>query len=98
MSSLPKWINDAVENLLPSKFKDCTVTKATYISDDLKQITFETDLSDVYFEPAYAVGFRINDRDFRNYSPFHFDKEKEILISFSMYMTPKLQDVTSSTN
>ncbi|WP_172280413.1 SIP domain-containing protein [Chryseobacterium sp. LAM-KRS1] len=76
MSSLPKWINDAVENLLPSKFKDCTVTKATYISDDLKQITFETDLSDVYFEPAYAVGFRINDRDFRNYSPFHFDKEK----------------------
>lgn len=76
MSSLPKWINDAVENLLPSKFKDCTIIKTIHITNDLKQITFETDLSDVYFEPAYAVGFRINDRDFRNYSPFHFDKEK----------------------
>lgn len=76
MSSLPKWINDAVENLLPSKFKDCTITETNYITNYLKQITFVTDLSDIYFEPAYAVGFRINDRDFRNYSPFHFNKEK----------------------
>lgn len=75
MSSLPKWINDAVENLLPSKFKECTIIKTNYITNYLKAIRFSTDLSEVYFEPAYAVGFRINERDFRNYSPFNFDRE-----------------------
>ncbi len=27
MPSLPKWINDTVENVWSSKFKDCTVTE-----------------------------------------------------------------------
>lgn len=75
MPSLPKWINDTVENVWSSKFKDCTVIHIENITADLKKIRFESDLQDVQFEPAYAIGIRINDRDFRNYSPFNFKRE-----------------------
>lgn len=75
MPSLPKWINDTVENVWSSKFKECTVISTEMISHNLRRIRFATDLKDVHFEPAYAIGIRINDRDFRNYSPFHFNRE-----------------------
>lgn len=73
MPSLPKWINDTVENVWSSKFKDCTVTEIKKITDHLCCIRFAADLQDVHFEPAYAIGIRVNDRDFRNYSPFNFN-------------------------
>jgi len=75
MPSLPKWINDTVENVWSSKFKECTVSHIEKITDDLCLIRFETDLQDVQYEPAYAIGIRINDRDFRNYSPFNFNRD-----------------------
>lgn len=75
MPSLPKWINDTVENVWSSKFKECTVTDAGMISNTLRRIRFATDLKDVPFEPAYAIAIRINDRDYRNYSPFSFNRE-----------------------
>ncbi|NIF04617.1 iron transporter [Chryseobacterium sp. Tr-659] len=75
MPSLPKWINDTVENVWSSKFKDCIITQIEPITSDLTRIRFSSDLWDVPYEPAYAIGIRINDRDFRNYSPFNFNKE-----------------------
>ncbi|MEJ5106333.1 siderophore-interacting protein [Chryseobacterium sp. MYb328] len=75
MPSLPKWINDTVESVLSSKFKECTVTDIESVTADLCRIRFSADLQDVEFEPAYAIGIRINDRDYRNYSPFNFNKD-----------------------
>ncbi|CAH0169408.1 FAD-binding oxidoreductase [Chryseobacterium sp. Bi04] len=75
MPSLPKWINDTVENVWSSKFKDCTVIDKKKVTDELHCIRFATDLQDVHYEPAYAIGIRVNDRDFRNYSPFNFNRE-----------------------
>lgn len=75
MPSLPKWINDTVENVWSSKFKDCTITHIKTVSQNLRLVRFETDLKDVQFEPAYAIGIRVNERDFRNYSPFNFNQE-----------------------
>lgn len=75
MPSLPKWINDTVENVWSSKFKDCKVIHIETIPGNLRWVRFETDLQDIQSEPAYAIGIRINDRDFRNYSPFNFNRE-----------------------
>jgi hypothetical protein len=75
MPSLPKWINDTVENVWSSKFKDCKIIHIESISGNLRLIRFETDLQDIQYEPGYAIGIRINDRDFRNYSPFNFNRE-----------------------
>lgn len=75
MPSLPKWINDTVENVLSSKFKECTVISIEPVAQNLRHIRFSADLQDVEFEPAYAIGIRINERDYRNYSPFNFNKD-----------------------
>lgn len=76
MPSLPKWINDTLENVMSSKFQECTVIHTETVSDDLRLIRFAADLRDVHFEPAYAIGIRVNERDYRNYSPFNFNKYK----------------------
>ncbi|WP_153394101.1 siderophore-interacting protein [Chryseobacterium vaccae] len=74
MPSLPKWINDTVENVWSSKFKECTVTHIESVSENLRRLRFSTDLINVDFEPAYAIGIRVNERDFRNYSLLNFNK------------------------
>ncbi|QIY89359.1 siderophore-interacting protein [Chryseobacterium gallinarum] len=74
MPSLPKWINDTVENIWSSKFKECTVIHIENITNNLRRIRFAGDLQDIHVEPAYAIGIRINERDFRNYSPFNFNR------------------------
>ncbi|MDP9962092.1 siderophore-interacting protein [Chryseobacterium lathyri] len=74
MPSLPKWINDTLENVMSSKFKECTVIYTESVSKDLRLIRFAAGLEDVHFEPAYAIGIRVNERDYRNYSPFNFNK------------------------
>lgn len=76
MPSLPKWINDTLENVMSSKFKECAVVHAGNISKDLRLIRFASDLGDVSFEPAYAIGIRVNERDYRNYSPFNFNRQE----------------------
>ncbi|CEJ68609.1 Siderophore-interacting FAD-binding domain protein [Chryseobacterium oranimense G311] len=76
MPSLPKWINDTLENVMSSKFKECTVIYTENISKDLRLIRFASDLEDVSFEPAYAIGIRVNERDYRNYSPFNFKRQE----------------------
>lgn len=76
MPSLPKWINDTVENVWSSKFKECTVTHIEPVSENLRRIRFCADLNTVDFEPGYAIGIRVNERDFRNYSPFSFRKKE----------------------
>ncbi|KFE96998.1 siderophore-interacting protein [Chryseobacterium luteum] len=75
MPSLPKWINDTLENVMSSKFKECTVIHTENLSTDLRLIRFASDLEDVHFEPAYAIGIRVTERDYRNYSPFNFNKQ-----------------------
>jgi len=74
MPSLPKWMNDTLENVMSSKFKECTVIHTEAVSEDLRLIRFSSDLSDVHFEPAYAIGIRVSEKDYRNYSPFNFNK------------------------
>ncbi|MDQ0782450.1 NADPH-dependent ferric siderophore reductase [Chryseobacterium sp. W4I1] len=74
MPSLPKWMNDTLENVMSSKFKECTVIHTEAVSEDLRLIRFSSDLSDVHFEPAYAIGIRVSEKDYRNYSPFSFNK------------------------
>ena len=59
----------------PQNSKNAPVNHIEQITNDLRLIRFETELENVPYEPAYAIGIRINDRDFRNYSPFNFNKE-----------------------
>jgi NADPH-dependent ferric siderophore reductase len=78
MPQLPKWVGDLVENAFSSKFRTLTVTEIAYPHRQLKRIRFTGDLSGVAFKTGQAVLLRIDDQNYRNYTPCFWDSEAGI--------------------
>ncbi len=75
MPSMPKWLNDTMENILSSKYiRETTVTEIQNISENLKRIKFSSNLQGLEYKPGYSIEFRVNDTDYRRYTPYNFDK------------------------
>lgn len=72
---MPKWMGDAVESLMASKFLTVTVTEVEYLSPEVKKVCFTGDLSRADFEAGYAVTFRVSALDHRDYTPIVFTKD-----------------------
>ncbi len=72
---MPKWMGDAVESLMASKFLTVTVTRVEYLSPEVKKVCFTGDLSKADFDAGYAVTFRVNALDHRDYTPAVFTKD-----------------------
>lgn len=75
MPRVPKWMGDAIENLMASKFLPVTVTQVEYLSPEVKRVCFAGDLSRIDCFPGYAVSFRVSALDHRDYTPVVFTKE-----------------------
>lgn len=75
MPRMPKWMGDAVESLMASKFLTVTVTRMEYLSPEVKKVCFTGDLSKADFDAGYAVTFRVNALDHRDYTPAVFTKD-----------------------
>lgn len=75
MPKLPKWIGDFMESSFVNKFCNVRVTHTEYLHSNIKKIRFEGDFSDINFREGQAIIFRINDNEFRNYTPSFFDAE-----------------------
>ncbi|MEM6265765.1 MAG: oxidoreductase, partial [Bacteroidota bacterium] len=78
MPSLPKWLANTTEKLLKDQFHPVEVTGAALIAPELKRVTFSGNLSKTQFQPGQVIEFRINETDFRHYTPSVFDIEKGI--------------------
>ena len=78
MPKFLKWIGDAMETVLASKYLQVTVDSVTYLSPQIKKIRFKGDYSQLSFSIGYAVSFRVTETEFRNYTPILFDQEKGI--------------------
>lgn len=83
MPSGPKWMGDflektvmSVEGLLGSRVK---VLEATHITPNVKKIKFVGNISRMNFRIGYAIVIRVNDKEFRNYTPSYYDKRQGIL-------------------
>ncbi|MRG48014.1 hypothetical protein GFS24_23035 [Chitinophaga sp. SYP-B3965] len=75
MPRMPKWMGDAVENLMASKFLTVTVTHVEYLSREVKRVCFAGDLSRADCFPGYAVSFRVSALDHKDYTPVVFTKD-----------------------
>lgn len=64
-----------METALSSWVRRVTVTEIISLHPSLKKIRFAGEFSSVRFEVGQAVILRINDTDFRNYTPAHFDSK-----------------------
>ena len=83
MPRVPKWLGDAMESVLASKYLTVKVASITLLTDTLCQLKLSGDFLGVDFQPGYVVDFRVNDNDFRHYTPSAFDAKAgtcEILI------------------
>ncbi len=78
MPALPKWMNDAMEGLLNSKFRSVVATNITDYSSSVRRVRLLGDFKGLASEPGNVVAFRVNDRSYRNYTPFVFDPEQGI--------------------
>lgn len=76
MPSIPKWINDAFESLLSSKFPSVEVTNTEYFSPSVKKISLKGDFRKLDFQIGYYIEFRVNDTEYRRYMVSHGDSEK----------------------
>jgi NADPH-dependent ferric siderophore reductase len=79
MPKAPKWLNDTVESLLSSKMPLVRVTATEYLSPFIKRIRLQGDLKGWSVQPGYATAVRINDNEYRNYTPSLEDVEKGIV-------------------
>jgi len=78
MPRISKWLGDAIETVLASKYLSIVVESIAYLTPGVKKINFKGDFSSANFQIGYAVSFRVNDHDHRNYTPTYFDQEKGI--------------------
>lgn len=75
MPHLPKWMADAMESLLPSKFFDAEVTATTFISPEILQISFLADIREMEFHPGWALILRAGPNELRHYTMSSFHRE-----------------------
>lgn len=75
---MPKWMADASEKFFGKYVHPVKVTDITFLHKDLKKVRFEGDLSDTDFTPGNVIEFRVNDRDFRHYTPSFYHSEKGV--------------------
>ncbi|MEM6842287.1 MAG: siderophore-interacting protein [Bacteroidota bacterium] len=78
MPSLPKWIANGTEVLFRSIMHPVEVSQTEYLDDELKRVRFFGDLDSANYIPGQVVEFRVNDTEFRHYTPAHYDQEQGI--------------------
>ncbi|WP_436490629.1 hypothetical protein [Chitinophaga sp. ARDCPP14] len=79
MPRTAKWLGDAMEGLLGSRFPLMKVMETNYINPNIKKIRFKGNLSGMNFQLGYAVIIRVSDTEYRNYSVSFSDVENGIL-------------------
>lgn len=68
-------MNDAVETLLASKFLEVKVVAISYPAPAVKKVRFEGYCEAMHYYIGYAVAFRVNALDYRNYTPVMVDDD-----------------------
>ena len=78
MPRISKWLGDTIETVFATKYLTIEVESTKYLTPGVKKISFKGDFSSTNFQIGYAVSFRVNENDHRNYTPSYFDQEKGI--------------------
>jgi NADPH-dependent ferric siderophore reductase len=75
MPRVPKWIADAMENVFSGQQRRVTIIEVAYLNPYLKKITFKGSFSDFRFKFGQAIAIRVNETNFRNYTPSSWNSE-----------------------
>jgi len=78
MPKVAKWVADAMENVFAGKFRKVNIVHVTYINPNLKKITFKGDFKGVKFKIGQAIVVRVDDTNFRNYTPSYWSSDEGV--------------------
>ncbi len=67
-----------MEAVFKSKMHTVRVTAVEYLHSRLKWVRFEGDFADLRFDIGHAISFRVDENNFRNYTPSVFDAEQGV--------------------
>jgi NADPH-dependent ferric siderophore reductase len=76
MPKVPKWVADAMESVFSGQSRKVSLVEVTYLNPYLKKITFKGNLKGVNFKIGQAIVIRVDDRNFRNYTPSYWNSEE----------------------
>lgn len=80
MPKVPKWMANAMESLFSGSYHPVHISKTDYLTPSFKKVTFEGDFSKLSrpFIAGNVIEFRINDTEFRHYTPSYFNSEEGV--------------------
>lgn len=78
MPKIPKWLGDTMETVFSAMMHKAIVEDITFLDDKLINVRFAGDFQKIKFVPGNVVEFRINETEYRHYTPAFFDSEKGI--------------------
>ncbi|WP_162903431.1 siderophore-interacting protein [Taibaiella koreensis] len=80
MPSVPKWLGNMMETVFSGNFTSVVADQVSTPAEGLKLIRFKGDFSrsNIAFVPGQKIEFRVNDTDYRHYTPAYFNKEEGI--------------------
>ena len=73
MPKVPKWIADAMEGVFSSYSRKVVVSEISYLNPYVKKITFRGDFTNVKFKTGQAMILRVDDTNYRNYTPSYWN-------------------------
>lgn len=75
MPTVPKWVADAMESVFSGKSRKAVVSDIVYLNPFIKKITFKGDITNTRFKVGWAVFIRVDDTNYRNYTPSYWNSE-----------------------
>ncbi|HEX8608382.1 MAG TPA: FAD-binding oxidoreductase, partial [Pedobacter sp.] len=78
MPRVPKWVANAMETVFSSQIRKVVVTEIIYLNPHIVKVSFKGNLEKIKFRSGQAIAIRVNETNFRNYTPSHWDSKKGI--------------------
>lgn len=80
MPSIPKWMANAMEALFSGSYLPVKISEVEMLTKKFKLVRFEGELqkSKKQFTAGNIIEFRVDDTQFRHYTPSYFNAEKGI--------------------
>jgi len=99
MPKVPKWVADAMESVFSGKSRKVNIIDVTYINSYLKKITFKGDFKGVKFKIGQAIVIRVDDMNFRNYTPSYWNSDEGVFeVIFHLHGNGPGSDYISNLN
>ncbi len=78
MPRVPKWVADAMESVFSAQVRKVVVSEITCLNPHLRKVTFKGSFPNIQFKLGQAIAVRVNETNFRNYTPSYWNSEKGV--------------------